>query len=102
MKHLVLLFTSVTPATLLILTMIKYQKLEIGIENLFLSSSYVKLYKLATSTWMMHLWEFLYFYRLEVCIPALKLPTSSYANDNTTVDALVSLGWSDENLRLVN
>ena len=69
---------------------------------LFLSSSYVKLYKIATSTWMTNLWEFIHIYWLEVCIPILKIPTLLCANDNTIVEALVKLGWSDENLRLTN
>ena len=39
---------------------------------------------------------------LEVCLPALKLPTSLCANENAIVDELASLWWSNEKLKLAN
>ena len=54
------------------------------------------------STWKTHLWEFLYFYRLEVYLSMLNLPVSSCVNDAKIIDAILRLGWKDENLRLVN
>ena len=48
--HLVSLSTSGKPSKLLLVTEIEYHQLEVGIEQLFLSSSYAKLYELGTST----------------------------------------------------
>ena len=53
--HLVSLSTSCTPEKLFLITAIEYHQLEIGAEDLFLSSSYSKLSKLATSAWATHL-----------------------------------------------
>ena len=59
-QHLISLFTSHTPSKLLLITAIEYHQLEIGVEALFLNSSYSTLSPLATPTWITHLWEFLH------------------------------------------
>ena len=58
--------------------------------------------KLATSTWVTHLWEFSHLHRLEICLPKLDLPSSSCGNDAALVDLLLNSGWKDEKLRLAN
>ena len=90
-QHLVSLFTNKTAAKLLLVTAIEYHQLEVGVEQLFLSSSHDKLHKLATSTWTTHLWEFLHLYRLEACLTTLNVPSSSCVNDATIADALLIL-----------
>ena len=54
--RLVSFFTSCTPSKLLLITAIEYHYLEIGVEDLFLSTSYTLLSELVTSTWITHLW----------------------------------------------
>ena len=90
--HLVSFFTSETPSKLLLVTEIKYDQLEVGVEQLFLSSSCAKLHKLETSTWTIHLWEFIHIYHLEVYLPTLNLPSSSCVNDATIIVTLLRLG----------
>lgn len=102
MHHLVALFTSYIPTKLLLITAIEFHQLEIGIKNLFLSSSFSKLSNIATSTWVTNLWEFLHLYRLELYLPSLDLPFSSCGNDVALVDFLINSIWKDEKLRLAN
>ena len=91
------LFASNNTSKLLILNAIEYHQLEVGVEQLFLSSSHDKL-QLATSTWITRLWEFLNLHRLELCLPSLNLSLSLHVNGSTIVDLLLNLGFKDENL----
>ena len=75
-QHLVSLFTSDTHSKILLVTEIECHKLEVGVEHLLLSTSYVKLEKLKTSSWVTHIWEFLRFHRIELCLSTLDLPSS--------------------------
>ena len=100
--RLVSLFMSCTPSKLLLITAIEYHKLEIGVESLFLCDSHALLSKLATSTWIIHLWEFLHLCLLEVCLPTLVISSSFYGNDTTLVDLLLNSGWKVDKLRLAN
>ena len=55
-QHIVSLFTRDTPSNLPMLTVIECHQLEVGVEQLFLSSSYPKPHKLVISTWKTRLW----------------------------------------------
>lgn len=99
--HLISLFTSSTPSKVLLITAIECHQLEIGVEDLFLNSSYSLLSDLATSTWITHLWEFLHLCKLEICLPTLVIPETCCGNDVTLIDILLSSGWKGNKLRLV-
>ena len=58
--------------------------------------------KLATFTWVTHLWEFLHLYRLEMCLPTLDLPSLSCSNDDEFMDLILNSDWKDEKLSLAN
>ena len=90
--HLVSLLTSDISSKLLLLTTTEYHHLEVGVEQLFLSSSHAKPHKLAISTWTTHLWELIHLYCLEECLPAIKLPLYSFFNKTALADALLSAG----------
>lgn len=90
--HLVSLFTSCTPSKLFLITAIECHQLEIGVEGLFSRRSYTFLSKLATSTWITHLWKFLQLHRLEIFLPTLVLPSLSCSDYATLIDLLVSSG----------
>ena len=62
--HLVSLFSRNTPSNLLMFIPIEYHQLEVGVDQLFTSSTHIKLKKLAVSTWLAHMWEFLHLHRL--------------------------------------
>ena len=102
MQHLVSLFTAETPARSLLITEIEYHQLEVGTEQIFLSSLCPRLQNLSTSTWFTNLWEFLHLCHLEICLPNLKLTSSKCSNDITIVDALILLGRREDKLRAVD
>ena len=100
--HLVSLFTSYTPSKLILIKAIEYNQLEIGVENLLLSSSDSILSKLATSTWVTYLWEFLHLHCLEIYLSTLDLPPYPVAMMLHLLTCFLTLVGKMKKIKLVN
>ena len=75
---------------------------KVGTEQTLLNQYYSALETLATSTWIVHLWEFLHMHNLRIFLPRVTLPSSSCFNNYKFINDMIIQGWKQDNLRVIN